>query len=172
MSVIDGSYHHGLRRYLLGGLQPRHLRQRRGSGDVHDDPALSHHAQQLHVQRAIHGENSVRFPQIWRNREGAAAVEFALTAPAFFAMLVGIIEFGLLLWTQIGLQHGAEMAARCATVDSTLCPNSNPGAITSYAAQQAFGLALPSQTFTYSTPACGNQVSASHAFQFPAILNL
>jgi len=114
----------------------------------------------------------VKLTTIWRDNRGASALEFALTAPVFFLFIFGIIEFGLLLWTQIGLQHGAEMAARCATVDSTLCPNSNPGAITSYAAQQAFGLALPSQTFTYSTPACGNQVSASHAFQFPAILNL
>jgi len=114
----------------------------------------------------------VKLTTIWRDNRGASALEFALTAPVFFLFIFGIIEFGLLLWTQIGLQHGAEMAARCASVDSTLCPNSNPGAITSYAAQQAFGLALPSQTFTYSTPACGNQVSASHAFQFPAILNL
>jgi Flp pilus assembly protein TadG len=114
----------------------------------------------------------VKLTTIWRDNRGTTALEFALTAPVFFLFMFGIIEFGLLLWTQIGLQHGAEMAARCASVDSTLCPNSNPGAITSYAAQQAFGLALPSQTFTYSTPACGNQVSASHAFQFPAILNL
>jgi Flp pilus assembly protein TadG len=114
----------------------------------------------------------VKLTTIWRDNRGTTALEFALTAPVFFLFIFGIIEFGLLLWTQIGLQHGAEMAARCASVDSTLCPNSNPGAITSYAAQQAFGLALPSQTFTYSTPACGNQVSASHAFQFPAILNL
>jgi Flp pilus assembly protein TadG len=114
----------------------------------------------------------VKLTTIWRDNRGTTALEFALTAPVFFLFIFGIIEFGLLMWTQIGLQHGAEMAARCASVDSTLCPNSDPGAITGYAAQQAFGLTLPSQTFTYSTPACGNQVSASHAFQFPAILNL
>uniref|UniRef100_A0A974A450 Pilus assembly protein n=1 Tax=Bradyrhizobium septentrionale TaxID=1404411 RepID=A0A974A450_9BRAD len=97
-------------------------------------------------------------------------MEFALTAPVFFLFIFGIIEFGLLFWTQIGLQHGTAMAARCATVNSTLCPNGS--SITNYAAQQAFGLTLPAQTFTYSTPACGNQVSASYAFQFPQILNL
>jgi Flp pilus assembly protein TadG len=114
----------------------------------------------------------VRFATIWHDNRGASALEFALTAPVFFLFIFGIIQFGLLLWTQIGLQHGAEMAARCASVNSTLCPSGNPGAITSYAAQQAFGLALPSQTFTYSTSACGNQVSASYTFEFPAILNL
>jgi Flp pilus assembly protein TadG len=112
----------------------------------------------------------VKLSTIWRDNRGASAIEFAMTAPLFFLFIFGIIEFGLLFWTQLGLQHGAELAARCASVNSTLCPNSS--AVTSYAAQQAFGLTLPSQTFTYSTPACGNQVSASYAFQFPEVLNL
>lgn len=105
-----------------------------------------------------------------RDESGASALEFALTAPLFFLFIFGIIEFGLLFWTQLGMQHGTEMAARCASVNPTLCPGSS--AITSYAAQQAFGLTLPAQTFTYTTLACGNQVSASYAFQFPQILNL
>jgi Flp pilus assembly protein TadG len=112
----------------------------------------------------------VKLATLWHDNRGASALEFALTAPAFFLFMFGIIEFGLLLWTQIGLQHGAELAARCASVNPTLCPGSS--AITGYAAQQAFGLSLPSQTFSYSTPACGNQVNATYAFQFPQILNL
>ncbi len=109
--------------------------------------------------------------KIWRDQQGASAVEFALIAPVFFLFVFGIIAFGLLFWTQVGLQHGAEMAARCASINTTLCPNSNPSAITNYALQQALGLNLPSSTFTYSTPACGNQVSASYTFEFPDILN-
>jgi Flp pilus assembly protein TadG len=112
----------------------------------------------------------VKLATLWRDNRGASALEFAMTAPVFFLFIFGIIEFGLLFWTQLGLQHGTEMAARCATVNPTLCPNSN--AIATYAAQQAFGLSLSAQTFTYSTPTCGNQVSASYAFQFPQVLNL
>jgi Flp pilus assembly protein TadG len=108
---------------------------------------------------------------MWRDQQGASAVEFALIAPVFFLFIFGIIAFGLLFWTQIGMQHGAEMAARCASINTTLCPTSNPSAITNYASQQALGLSLPSSTFTYSTPACGNQVSASYTFEFPDILN-
>ena len=111
-------------------------------------------------------------PGLWRDEQGASALEFALTAPVFFLFLFGIIELGLMFWTQIGLQHGAEMAARCATINTTLCPSNNPGAITSYATQQAYGLSLPASTFTYSTPACGNQVSASYTFQFPEIMKI
>ncbi|GLR85114.1 TadE/TadG family type IV pilus assembly protein [Bradyrhizobium iriomotense] len=112
----------------------------------------------------------MKFTTIWRDNRAATALEFALTAPVFFLFIFGIIEFGLLFWTQLGLQHGTQMAARCATVNPTLCPSSD--AITGYAAQQAFGLTLPAQTFTYSTPACGNQVNASYVFQFPQVLNL
>lgn len=112
----------------------------------------------------------MKLAAIWADNRATTALEFALTAPVFFLFLFGIIEFGLLFWTQLGLQHGTEMAARCATVNPSLCPNS--GAITGYAAQQAFGLALPAQTFAYSASSCGNQVSASYAFQFLQILNL
>ena len=112
----------------------------------------------------------MKLAALWQDNRGASALEFALTAPAFFLFIFGIVEFGLLFWTQLGLQHGSEMAARCATVNSTLCPSS--GAITSYAAQQAFGLSLPAETFTFSTSACGNEVSANYAFTFPQILNL
>jgi Flp pilus assembly protein TadG len=110
--------------------------------------------------------------KIWRDERGATALEFAILAPVFFLIIFGIIAFGLLFWTQVGLQHGAAMAARCASNNTTLCPNGNPSAVTNYAMQQALGLSLPASTFTYSTPACGNQVSASLAFVFPDILNL
>jgi Flp pilus assembly protein TadG len=108
----------------------------------------------------------------WRDEQGASALEFAILAPVFFLLVVGIVELGLLFWTQIGLQHGAEMAARCASVNATLCPTGNPTAITSYATNQALGLGLPASTFSYSTPACGNQVNASYTFVFPDILKL
>lgn len=114
----------------------------------------------------------MKLARIWRDQEGASAVEFALIAPVFFLFIFGIIAFGILFWTQIGLQHGAEMAARCASINTALCPNSNPSTITNYAMQQALGLSLPASTFTYTTPTCGNQVSGSYTFQFPDILNL
>ncbi len=109
---------------------------------------------------------------LWRDRRGASAVEFAIIAPVFFLLLFGIIGCGLLFWTQVGLQHGAEMAARCATVNPSVCPTNNPAAITDYAVRQALGLSLPPSTFAYSAPKCGNQVSASYTFAFPDPLNL
>jgi len=112
----------------------------------------------------------VKRSKLLRDESGASALEFALTAPAFFLFIFGIIEAGLLFWTQTGIQHGAEMAARCASINSTLCPN--PNAITSYAAQQSFGLTLSTSTFTHSTPACGNQIDANYTFHWPPIFGL
>jgi Flp pilus assembly protein TadG len=95
---------------------------------------------------------------------GTAAVEFGITAPAFFMLIAGVIGCSLLLWTQLGLQHGTEMAARCASVNTTLCGSTS--AIQSYAAQQSLGLHPPASTFTVSNESCGHKVSASYAFQF------
>jgi Flp pilus assembly protein TadG len=110
--------------------------------------------------------------RIARDKRGASALEFALIAPAFFLFIFGIIEFGLVFWTQVGLQHGAEMAARCASINTKLCLTNNPSTITTYATQQAYGLTLPASTFTYSTAACGNQVSATYSFVFVGLPNL
>jgi Flp pilus assembly pilin Flp len=95
---------------------------------------------------------------------GATAVEFALTAPVLFVILLALCEFGLLAWTQLGLQHGAEMAARCATFNPSACGNA--AAIQNHAVQNAFGLSIPASTFSVTTPACGNQISATYSFQF------
>ncbi len=101
---------------------------------------------------------------IWRNQAGASAVEFGITAPIFFMIIVGLIEGGLLLWTQIGLQHGAEMAARCTTINPGIC--GSVGQTQTYAAQQSYGLNPVPSTFTVSSAPCGNQVSADYDFSF------
>src|SRR3974390_3433879 len=48
---------------------------------------------------------------------GATLVEFSVTIPFFLLLTFGLIQAGLLLWTQAGLQHGVEVATRCASVN-------------------------------------------------------
>ena len=93
---------------------------------------------------------------------GTTAVEFGLTAPVFFALVFGLIDFGLVLWTQLGLQHATELAARCASVNKTICADAP--AIQTYASTQVFGMTVPTSVFTASQVACGNQVTASFDF--------
>jgi Flp pilus assembly protein TadG len=91
---------------------------------------------------------------------GATALEFALCAPPFFLLVMGMLELGLLVWMQLALQQGVEAAARCASINKTVCANA--GQIQTYASNQTFGLTPPTSTFTVTTPACGNQVAASY----------
>ena len=95
-----------------------------------------------------------------RNCSGATAIEFALTAPAFFALVIGGVQVGLLCWAQLALQQGSEAAARCASVNKTLCGTTTQ--IQSYASAQSYGLAPAASTFTVSTQACGKRVQASY----------
>ena len=91
-------------------------------------------------------------------------VEFALTLPLFSVLLFGAVESGLMLWTQLGLQHGVQQAARCATVNATLCGDET--AIKNYAVGAAYGLSVPPETFAYVSTGCGNEVTANYAYRF------
>ncbi len=53
-----------------------------------------------------------------RNRQGAAAVEFALVAPLFFLMVFGMIEFGRAIMVQQVLTNASREGARIAVLDS------------------------------------------------------
>jgi len=100
-----------------------------------------------------------------RDERGASVVEFALILPVFVGFVFGMINCGLLLWTQLGLEHGVVAAARCATINASACPD-----VQAYAAAEAYGLPVPKTAFTKTTPECGNQVAASYGFQFVTVI--
>jgi Flp pilus assembly protein TadG len=102
---------------------------------------------------------------------GGTAVEFALTVPLFLMLTFGIIEAGWMMWNMVGLQHGVEMAARCASVTTmqykgVMKDCGSESNIKTFASQQSYGVNPATSTFSYSTPACGKQVSASYSFNF------
>jgi Flp pilus assembly protein TadG len=92
---------------------------------------------------------------------GTTAIEFAILLPAFLLLLLGVVEFGRMIWTQVSLQQAVEAAARCLSVAQ--CTSSNAP---SYAVEQAYGLSVPASDFTVSSPSCGVEVSASYPFGF------
>jgi Flp pilus assembly protein TadG len=94
------------------------------------------------------------------DERGTTSVEFALSAPLFALMVTGVMGAGLLFWAQTGLQHAVEMAARCASVNKTICGQTND--IKNYAVAQTAGLNPPSSVFSVSTSACGTLVSATY----------
>ncbi|HZS84410.1 MAG TPA: TadE/TadG family type IV pilus assembly protein [Stellaceae bacterium] len=96
------------------------------------------------------------------DRGGATAVEFALILPALTLLLLGIMECGRLVWAQSTLQMAVEDAARCASVDTTVCGTA--GAVQAYAAGRATGINATAGDFALSAQPCGNQVSATYPF--------
>ena len=73
-----------------------------------------------------------------QDRRGVGAVEFALIAPLFIGLTFAAIDGGMLIWTQVGMEHAVESAARCAAVGAATCKSAK--AIENYAASQAYGL--------------------------------
>lgn len=53
------------------------------------------------------------------NRKGAAAVEFALVAPLFLALVFGMIEFGRAIMVQQVVTNAAREGARVAVLDGS-----------------------------------------------------
>jgi Flp pilus assembly protein TadG len=52
------------------------------------------------------------------DRRGASAVEFAIVAPVFFLVVLGIIEFGRMVMVQQVITNAAREGARIAVLDS------------------------------------------------------
>jgi Flp pilus assembly protein TadG len=109
----------------------------------------------------------MKLKQIHDDTRGNALVEFTVTVPFFLLLMFGLVQAGLLLHTQNGLQHGVEVAARCASVNysayqlglSQSCFGAAvaPSAVTAttiqqYAAQNSWGLVPSSSTFTVDCP--------------------
>jgi Flp pilus assembly protein TadG len=115
--------------------------------------------------------NLNRMNRIKNDTGGAILVEAAITLPTFILLMFLMVEVGLALWTQAGLQHGVDMAARCAAVNPPSNTCDNVADIKNFATTQSLGLNPPASTFTVTlNTTCGangnngNRVTASYAF--------
>ena len=96
------------------------------------------------------------------DQHGTTAVEFAIVAPAFIALLVGTLALCVGLFLIGSLHYAVEEGARCASIKAACQVNGIPDAAATqtYAQNHYFGPSV-SPTFTYAAAACGNSVSAS-----------
>ena len=84
-----------------------------------------------------------------RQRAGGALLEFAVALPVFVILLFGIFEFGRMLWIQNALHYSVQQAARCASINPTLCgdgTNATNGKVQTFAAGLA-GANIPTSAF-------------------------
>lgn len=74
--------------------------------------------------------------QILRETKGATAVEFALGAPVFALLVIGMLQLGVAFAAQAGMRHGVDEAARY----STIYPTPTDSQITTRATQKMFAI--------------------------------
>jgi Flp pilus assembly pilin Flp len=79
-----------------------------------------------------------------RERRGAAAVEFALVAPIFFLLVMGMIEVGRAVMVQQILTNAAREGARQATLDG-MTADDVTGAVNTYLSNST----MPAATVTF-----------------------
>ena len=96
-----------------------------------------------------------------RDRQGTTAVEFAIVAPVFIALLIGTLALCVALFLVGSLHFAVEDGARCASVKTTIC--SDAASTVAYTQSRYFGPNL-SPTFTDAAATCGNSVSASISY--------
>jgi Flp pilus assembly protein TadG len=97
-----------------------------------------------------------------RNEQGTTAVEFAIVAPVFIALLIGTLALCIALFLIGSLHFAVEDAARCASVKTAICADS--ATTIAYAQSHYYGPNV-SPTFTYDpAAACGSSVSASISY--------
>jgi Flp pilus assembly protein TadG len=106
-------------------------------------------------------------PHLARARDAATAIEFALLLPFFVVLLYGIIAGGEMLFQQTALQHAVTEAARCAAIAATAGSSTDCGSVAqiqSFAASEAFGVAVAPDVFSVSTPTGLTCVAASDPY--------
>jgi Flp pilus assembly protein TadG len=97
----------------------------------------------------------------WNDESGTTAVEFAIVAPVFILLSIGLIYLCLGLYAVGSLQYAVEEAARCKSVKTTVCPDSS--STVSYAKSNYYG-AGTAPSFSYAASGCGNTVSAALSY--------
>lgn len=97
-----------------------------------------------------------------RCQDGTTAVEFAIIAPVFIAVILGTIGVCFALFLVGSLHFAVEDGARCASVKTNICTDAT--STIAYTQSRYLGPNV-SPTFTYASAACGNSVSASVSYR-------
>lgn len=95
------------------------------------------------------------------DQQGTTAVEFAIIAPVFIALIVGTLALCVALFLIGSLHYAVQESARCASVKTTICSDS--ATTIAYAQSHYFGPDM-SPTFTYAAATCGSSVRASISY--------
>ncbi|BAK65889.1 conserved hypothetical protein [Sphingobium sp. SYK-6] len=98
--------------------------------------------------------------RLMRCARGASILEFAILAPLFIAMLVGLIEFGRAYWIRQSLAEVAFHTARCMAMD-TACANQAQSVAFAVARASDYTISIaPSAVVPTSGVSCRGQANS------------
>jgi len=80
-------------------------------------------ASKMKPQKEMKGNLRSRLHQIWSNKDGVAAIEFAFIAPAMIALYIGLAEVSLLISADRSVSHTASVTGDLATQEENLSTN-------------------------------------------------
>jgi Flp pilus assembly protein TadG len=108
--------------------------------------------------------------QLHRTRKAVAALEFALLATPLLLLVLGILEFGRLMWYREALQMTANEGARCMGVKAPSCestganPDYDAGRTTTYIENVAnnWGITLTGDNVTLVRPSTNANCIPTH----------
>jgi Flp pilus assembly pilin Flp len=96
-----------------------------------------------------------------RDEKGVSAVELAILAPVFLSLLFGVIQCGLLIFTQASLHYTVQKAVRCAALKGmSHCPTP---------ANHYIGLGAP-KFITPPQQECGQILTATVTYTLNVII--
>jgi Flp pilus assembly protein TadG len=126
--------------------------------------------------------------RLLRDESGGEIVENTITMGVFLLLTMGITQAGLIMWSFTGIQHGVQMAARCASVsdaaiaagldpattgDNTPCystdsqgASNNASTVKTYAASNSWGMDPPSSTFSIGSVSCASTANTVQATNY------
>lgn len=113
----------------------------------------------------------IRRLDFWRQQGGAAAAEFALVLPVFFALILGVINVSLLAYFNANLHFAVDDAARCMSVNPAVVTHScSSSASTQSHALANFNYPSLNPSFTAVSASCGDKVSGTANFNVNAVV--
>jgi Flp pilus assembly protein TadG len=100
-----------------------------------------------------------------RNRRAAAAVEFAIVAPVFFLLVLGMIEYGRMVMVQQVLTNASREGARAAVLDGADWPEVE-ALVTSYLTSGSISGATVTKPSNFDTAEFGDPMTITVSVPF------
>ncbi|MEP6868861.1 MAG: TadE/TadG family type IV pilus assembly protein [Novosphingobium sp.] len=132
-------------------------------------------------RRLFHSRGIFRDRSLFRERSGVTSIEFALIAPIVISLMMGVVEFGISMWSYNAMRSVAVDVSRYATINYTSGNKLTNDQLTAYTRARAIDSPyslVSSQLNVSITDATAQQISGARQmnlslfYQVPSMLQM